>query len=224
MRLLQNIINLHKPVGPTSHDMVDLVRRATGEKTVGHAGTLDPFAQGVLLVLVGREMTRRQKEFMQFPKTYVATLKFGATSDTDDLTGRITELRITNDELNSQSGIRNSVIANVLNSFVGDIEQVPPAYSAVKLSGKKAYEIARKGGAPALKPKTVHIESIRIIRYEWPELEIEVVCGSGTYIRALARDIGEELHCGAYVEKLARTRIGPYTIEEAVHPEDLSIA
>jgi len=207
--LRQPLINLYKPAGPTSHDMVDLVRRLTGERTVGHAGTLDPFAEGVLLILVGREMTRRQKEFMSLEKAYVATVYLGASSDTDDVAGRIT---IHEDTV----PVSQETIARTLSHFTGDIEQMPPAYSAIKLKGKKAYELARKGEVPEMKTRTVHIRSIEIISYHWPRLEIEVVCGSGTYIRALARDIGEELGCGAYVEKLVRTRIGEYRAEESV--------
>ncbi|MDP3963680.1 MAG: tRNA pseudouridine(55) synthase TruB [bacterium] len=228
----QDIINLNKPAGPTSHDMVDLVRKVRGERTVGHAGTLDPFAEGVLLILVGREATRRQKEFMSMPKTYVATLCLGATSDTDDLTGKITdvipaEVGIHDLEVETahgsriKSGMTKEHIEKVLKSFIGDIEQVPPAYSAIKLKGKKAYELARKGITPELKSRIVHIEDIKLLRYTWPKLEIEVDCGSGTYIRSLARDIGKKIGCGAYVEKLVRTRIGPYLIEEAVFPDHL---
>lgn len=223
----QSIINLNKPSGPTSHDMVDLVRRVTGERTVGHAGTLDPFAEGVLLILVGREATRKQKEFMSLPKTYVATLRLGATSDTDDRTGTIQELEIAGQGIvvipvpDRSRGQAPARIRETLKSFVGDIEQVPPAYSAIKLKGKKAYELARKGATPELRPRTVHIEGIKLLRYAYSELEIEVLCGSGTYIRSLARDIGKKLGCGAYVEKLVRTRIGPYRIENATSPEDL---
>ncbi len=207
--------------------MVDVVRRALkeqpaafgktfGEPKVGHAGTLDPFAEGVLIILVGREATRRQREFMGLLKTYVATLKLGETSDTDDPTGNITNLTNLTKHKPSIEEIKKT-----LNEFIGDIEQTPPTYSAVKLQGKKAYDIARRGGQPMLKPKTVHIESIKVTRYDWPFLEIEVACGSGTYIRALARDIGEKLGCGAYVVKLTRTRIGPYSIEDAIHEKDL---
>lgn len=247
---MNKIINLHKPPGPTSHDMVDVVRHVTGEKTVGHAGTLDPFAEGVLLILVGREATRRQKEFMALPKTYIATLHLGATSDTDDLTGRITNHDIRSmgntfvtpakagvQNLNPgsriESGMTREKIESILRMFIGDIEQTPPIYSAIKLKGKKAYELARKGIALTLKSRKVHIERITLLHYEWPKLEIEVACGSGTYIRALARDIGQKLRppsheasagqgCGAYVEKLTRTRVGPYTTENAIHPEALT--
>lgn len=198
--------------------MVDLVRRITGEKTVGHAGTLDPFAEGVLLILVGREMTRRQKEFMAMPKTYVATLHLGATSDTDDVMGKIME----HETWNMKHVIpAEAEIQDVLKTFIGDIEQIPPIHSAIKLQGKKAYELARRGQTPKLKPRTVHIENIKLPHYAWPQLEIEVDCGSGTYIRALARDIGEKFGCGAYVEKLIRTRVGMYQVEDAVKPESL---
>jgi tRNA pseudouridine55 synthase len=215
MQMNNDIINLYKPSGPTSHDMVDLVRRATGERTVGHAGTLDPFAEGVLIILVGRQATRRQQEFMSLKKQYHAVLHLGAASDTDDLTGKIV---VSECEFN----ITEKEIVEILKKFEGEIQQMPPAYSAIKLQGRKAYELARKGIKADLKPRTVKIERITLLNYSWPKLEIEVDCGSGTYIRALARDIGEALGCGAYVEKLIRTRVGEFTSENGILPEKLT--
>lgn len=216
------ILNVYKPRGPTSHDMVDMVRNITGERRVGHAGTLDPFADGVLIVLVGKESTKRQREFMEMEKEYVAKLKLGETSDTDDPTGKIL-----NSNQPSGGETRNiptePEIKKVLSSFVGKIEQLPPVYSAKKIGGKKAYELARQGETPNLKPTRITIHEIALIRYQWPQIEIRVRCSSGTYIRALARDIGEKLACpepgrrgcGAYLESLTRTAVGPFGRETA---------
>lgn len=204
------ILNIHKPPGPTSHDIVDEVRRITGERRVGHAGTLDPFAEGVLIVLVGKEDTKRQREFMEMEKEYVAKIRLGAISDTDDATGIIQKSKLKNKKHISKLKMRQ-----ILNSFTGTIEQVPPAYSAKKIRGKKAYELARRGEALRLAPKKVTIHAIELLNYNWPILDIRVTCSSGTYIRALARDIGEKLRCGAYLESLTRTRIGPFTREKS---------
>lgn len=210
------ILNVYKPAGPTSHDIVDIVRRITGEKRVGHAGTLDPFAEGILVVLVGRDATKRQKEFLMMDKEYRAKIHLGATSDTDDLTGEIR---------NSKHDIRNKIskskIQNILKSFIGEIKQVPPAYSAIKLRGKKAYELARRGEKPELKPRNVKIYEIKLLDYTWPYLEIRVKCSSGTYIRALARDIGGQLGTGAYLDELVRTKIGNFVLQDSIPLKNL---
>lgn len=205
------ILNVYKPPGPTSHDIVDEIRKITGEKKVGHAGTLDPFADGVLIVLVRKEATRRQKEFMGMDKTYIATLRLGATSTTDDVNGEIKniKLKIKNNNLKLK-------IIKILKSFIGETEQIPPAYSAKKIKGRKAYELAREGKTPKLKPKRIKIYEIKLLWYRWPYLKIRVRCSSGTYIRALASDIGRKLGCGAYLERLTRTAIGNFTINNSL--------
>ncbi len=212
------ILNVYKPPGPTSHDIVDQVRKLTGEKRVGHAGTLDPFAEGVLIVLVGKEATKRQNEFLKMDKTYVTTIRLGATSDTDDLTGNIKKQKS-----NIKNTYQKSKIQDILKSFIGEINQVPPIYSAIKIKGKKAYELARSGEKPQLKPKKITIYDIKLLEYTWPHLEIEIKCASGTYIRALARDIGQKLETGAYVEKLTRTAVGKFTVKTSITLEDLKI-
>ena len=205
----KTILFVKKPPGPTSHDIVDEVRRITGEKRVGHAGTLDPFAQGLLIVLVGREATKRQSEFMKLDKEYIATLHLGAESNTGDLTGTISSTRA--------SEINLEPIGKALQKFVGEISQVPPEFSAIKINGKKAYELARAGKEVKLEARKIKIYGIEVINYKWPSLELKINCSSGTYIRALARDIGRELECGAYLEKLVRTKIGEYKLENAIN-------
>ena len=206
---ISGILNIYKPAGPTSHDIVDKIRKITGIKKVGHAGTLDPFAEGILIILIG-QATKLQSKFMEMPKTYLATLKLGAVSDTYDKTGKIQETKYNNQTINK------SQVQKILKTFIGEIEQVPPAFSAIKIKGKKAYELARKGIKPNLKPRKVKIYDIQLRKYEWPELEIKVKCGKGTYIRSLANDIGQKLGCGAYLKKLIRTQIGKFSTNNSV--------
>ena len=219
---MSNILFINKPAGPTSHDIVDEIRKITGEKRVGHAGTLDPFAEGLLIVLVGRETTKRQAEFLKLDKEYIATLHLGVETDTDDVTGKPVTSQATNPYPPSAhpptggGGPNLKTIQKTLKQFTGEINQVPPEYSAIKIKGKKAYELARKGEKPKLEPRKIKIYDIKILHYEWPLLELKIRCSSGTYIRALARDIGRYLGCGAYVEKLIRTKIGKYSLTDAV--------
>lgn len=226
------ILLINKPPGPTSHDIVDKVRKLTGEKRVGHSGTLDPFAEGLLILLVGREATKKQGEFMKLDKEYIATLHLGAETDTDDKTGKPikaqlqtkspkTEFYNTHDR--EYSRIFTKVkIQNTIEKFIGDIEQVPPKYSAVKVGGKRAYKLAREGKKVELKPRKIKIYNIKILSYNWPLLAVKIRCSSGTYIRSLARDIGQELGCGAYVERLVRTKIGNYRLKDTIKVDDIS--
>jgi len=185
---------------------------------VGHTGTLDPFAEGLLIVLVGREATKRQAEFLKLDKEYIATLHLGAETDTGDKTGKFKKhIRLKDDRLTSvYKNINLKTIQQILKRFIGEIEQVPPDYSAIKIKGKKAYELARKGEKLDLQPRKIKIYHIKILDYAPPLLELKIKCSSGTYIRALARDIGRHLGCGAYVEKLVRTKIGKYSLKDAV--------
>ncbi|MEK7122628.1 MAG: tRNA pseudouridine(55) synthase TruB [Patescibacteria group bacterium] len=205
---------INKPPGPTSHDIVNRVRRQTGERRVGHAGTLDPFAEGLLIILVGRDATKRQAEFLGMDKTYEAVFRLGATSTTEDPTGIITERP-------NVDPFPEDLIKKTSATFVGTHDQIPSAFSAKKIQGKKAYELARKGIQPDLKPKQITIHAIEILNYQWPFLTIRTHVSSGTYIRALARDFGEKLGCGAYVETLKRTAIGPYLLNDAQRAEDI---
>lgn len=214
----KNILVVNKPPGPTSHDVVDEVRKITGEKRVGHAGTLDPFAEGLLIVLVGRETTKRQSEFLKLDKEYIATLRLGAETTTGDPTGTVRPYShgpcLPAGGVDPMGG--SSQVKKTIGKFIGEIDQVPPEYSAIKIKGQKAYQLARKGEVPPLKPRKIKIYDIKILKYEPPLLELKIHCSSGTYIRALARDIGRELECGAYVEKLVRTKIGTYSLKDAI--------
>ncbi len=237
---------IDKPVGPTSHDIVDRVRRATGERRVGHAGTLDPFASGLLIIGVGRESTRELGTFLGMDKEYEATFVLGGESDTDDLTGKITPMPFPIPPSlggGSQGGGIEEKIKNAMKKFVGEIEQIPPAYSAIKIKGKKMYEAAREGKPLEVKARTVKIYGYDLIPFETDssipfvgarhgapqrtdepnefetlELRVRIRCSSGTYIRALARDLGRALGTGGYVSELRRTKIGEYKIEDAVPP------
>lgn len=216
------IYNIYKPPGPTSHDIVNQVRRISGDPTsprqngatkgkekVGHAGTLDPFAEGVLIVAVGREYTKKLGQFLKMDKTYRAVVRFGASSDTYDRTGKIVETK-------DAKKVTRKEITEVLKKFKGEIEQVPPPFSAIKIKGRKAYELARKGIVVNLKPRKIKIYSIKILKYKWPYLEIETKVSSGTYIRSLAHDIGKELKTGGYLEKLVRTKVGRFSINKSI--------
>lgn len=209
---MRNMLAIWKLKGPTSHDIVDAVRRITGERCVGHAGTLDPMAEGILVIGIGRAATKQLANEVAKEKEYVATVRLGATSTTDDAEGEI-EIR------DSRFQIRDSDIERILPRFLGRIEQVPPTYSAVKVRGAPAHRRVRQGERVILAPRVVEVRSIEILRYEWPDLELRVICGPGTYIRALARDIGHALGTGGYLTALTRTRIGSYTKTHAVSLE-----
>lgn len=208
---------INKPQGPTSHDIVDEVRKITGIRKVGHAGTLDPFAEGLLILLVGREETRQQQKFMGMDKVYEATFVLGEERDTGDLTGKPigSKFPISDNQTPKEE------IQKTLKKFTGDIEQVPSTYSAKKIRGKKAYELAREGKEVELKPKKVTVYKLELLDYKWPKLKIKTKVSSGTYIRALARDIGRELGVGAYVTELRRTKIGEYKLEDATTIDEL---
>ncbi|MDP3731076.1 MAG: tRNA pseudouridine(55) synthase TruB [bacterium] len=211
------IYNIYKPPGPTSHDIVDLIRKLSGEKRVGHAGTLDPFAEGVLIVAVGREYTRQLGRFLKQDKTYRAIIRLGAETETGDLTSPPKSYPHARLDLGkNRLDLGKKEILEVLKKFKGEIEQVPPAFSAIKIKGRRAYELARKGIAPELKARRVKIYSIKILRYYWPDLEIETKVSSGTYIRSLAKDIGQALQTGGYLEKLIRIKIGRFDIKKSL--------
>lgn len=206
---------IDKPAGITSHDVVHRVRKITGEKKVGHAGTLDPLATGLLLVAIGRASTKRLGEFLKKNKTYKARIKLGAETDTDDSEGAVVH---TNEHI---IPTKADILA-VLQNFHGDIEQLPPAYSALKIRGKKAYEIARDGGTVTLAPRRVQVHTIELTHYEYPYLEFEVSVSSGTYIRSLARDIGRELGTYGHIVALRRTSLDRWSEKDAVSMESLS--
>lgn len=206
---------IDKPATWTSHDVVAKLRRITGVKKIGHAGTLDPFATGLLIVGVERAATRRLDEFKGMPKTYEATVHLGASSDTLDSDGAI-EL-FPNDPQPSRS-----VVEDVITSFLGEQEQTPPMFSAKKIGGKKLYDLAREGKTVERNPVNITIHSIELLKYAYPELHIRVNASSGTYIRVLAADIGESLSTKAYCSNLRRTSIGNATVDHAVTLNELS--
>lgn len=208
------IICVNKPYGWTSFGVVNKVRyfvcRKQGVKKlkVGHAGTLDPLATGVMILCTGRA-TKRIEEFQAHTKEYVATLRLGATTPSFDLEKEV-------DATYPTGHITRELVEETLKQFVGSIEQVPPAFSACKVDGKRAYDLARKGREVELKPKTLVIDEIELLACELPDIRIRVVCSKGTYIRALARDIGIALHSGAHLTALERTRVGDVRLEDCL--------
>ena len=251
---MDEIILIDKPPDLTSFGVVARIRRhltqTTGKKTkVGHAGTLDPFATGLLILGVGKS-TKKLTSFLKLDKTYLATLRLGYTSTTGDPEGEIsiapknsaqntksfTSSKATKSEVQSETaagcgcgvptpvsrpGTKRSpedlgkILCSVLATFVGEITQTPPIYSAIKIKGTPAYKLARKGQTPVIPPRKVTIHSIKIENYNYPNLTLKIHCSSGTYIRTLAQDIGEKLGTGAYLTALRRTKIGDYDIKNA---------
>jgi tRNA pseudouridine55 synthase len=207
------LLVVDKPGGVTSRDVVNRVQNWFPRGTpIGHTGTLDPLATGVLVLCLGKA-TRLAEYVQRMKKTYVARLLLGATSDTDDADGIITP-----SALNATPPDRETV-DRCSQEFVGEIDQLPPAFSAAKVGGQRAYDLARRGREIALESRPVRIYSIKLLHYDYPSLELCVDCGKGTYIRSLARDLGQRLGVGAFVETLRRTRVGPFSAEEAVNTE-----
>lgn len=202
------VLVVDKPTGPTSHDVVARTRRVLGIRRVGHCGTLDPLATGVLVLCVG-PMTRFSRWLTGGDKEYEACFRLGATSDTDDALGEITETP-------GAKPMPRSGIETVLKRFLGVIDQVPPEHSAVRVRGVRSYHRARRGEATGLVARPVRIDRFEITGYEPPRLRVRVQCGQGTYIRSLARDLGRALGCGGLVEQLRRLRVGALTIRDAV--------
>ena len=213
------ILYFNKPLRWTSFDLVNKFRYKLSRKLkvkkikVGHAGTLDPLATGVMIICTGRA-TKRIEEFQYQTKEYVATLKLGETTPSFDLEKEV-------DAVYPTEHISRSMVEEVLTSFVGKIQQVPPVFSACKVEKKRAYDLARKGEEVELKAKTLVIDEIELLNCELPVIKIRVVCSKGTYIRALARDIGVALNSGAHLIALERTRIGDITLDQCMNPEDI---
>ena len=208
---------VNKPKGITSHDVVDKVRKITGEKRVGHAGTLDPNATGLLIVGIGRDSTKLLGKITKnTTKTYRAEIFLGEERDTDDIEGKV---------VSKAKGFlppSESEVRLVLLSFLGEKLQIPPAYSAVKIKGKEAYRHAREGKKITLEPRKVMIHSLKLVEYNFPRLVIDTEVSAGTYIRALARDFGEKLGCGAYLMNLNRSTIGKYSVSGTFKLDDLT--
>ncbi len=206
------IIGIYKPKGITSHDVVDKVRRITGIKQVGHAGTLDPLAKGVLVIGIGKS-TKQLNQIVAKEKEYLAEIYLGEFSKTDDAEGERKKIEF---DIPNLKDIKKTVL-----SFQGEIMQKPPQYSAIKVSGVPAYKLARKGIRVELKPRKVLIKEIEILDYSFPILKLRVVTGPGTYIRSLARDIGKQLKTGAYLSNLERTRVGEFDIKVCLSLEQI---
>lgn len=204
---ISGVLVVDKPVGLTSHDVVQIVRRGTNIRRAGHTGTLDPRASGVLVILIGPAV--RLSEYVSASdKRYQAVVRLGASTDTYDAEGSILSTSTVN--------ITEEQFEKTLQQFVGSIEQVPPPYSAVKVKGKKAYEMAREGEEVNLEPRTIHVYSLDLLEWAPPEAVIDVYCSSGTYVRSLAHDLGEILGCGAHLVGLRRTKSGRFTLRDAV--------
>ena len=210
------VVNLDKPVGPTSHDMVALLRRLTGDRRIGHAGTLDPLASGVLPILVGAA-TRFSEELTGGRKRYAATIRLGASSATDDAQGPITA---GDGPLPDERAIRRA-----LASFVGTFDQRPPTFSARKVGGRTAHRAARDGEALDLQPRRATVDHIDVLDItpggEWTDVTIDLRCGPGTYVRSIARDLGDALGCGGYLAALRRTEAAGLRVDDGVTPEQL---
>jgi tRNA pseudouridine55 synthase len=202
------VLLLDKPTGPTSHDMVALARRALRTRRVGHTGTLDPFASGLLLLCIG-PATRVAEYLSGLDKRYIAQVRLGVSTDTDDFTGRAIAER-------DASAVTRAALDAALAPMHGRVMQRPPAYSAKKREGERAYRAAREGRALEIDPVTVRIDRIEVTRFEHPLVELDITCGSGTYIRAVARDLGEALGVGAHLSALRRTRVGQHGVEDGV--------
>lgn len=189
--------------------MLNQIRKKLGTKKVGHAGTLDPLAGGVLVVGIGREATKQLGIVVAKEKEYVATVRMGMTSTTDDEEGE-------KSVMDAASPPTAKTVAEAVQKFIGTIEQTPPIYSAIKIKGREAYKYARKGKEVVMEPRKVLIKEIELLEYAWPLLALRVVTGPGVYIRSLARDIGQKLGVGGYLADLERTRVGEYSIEDAI--------
>ncbi len=211
---MEGIININKPSGMTSHDVVQHVRRILGEKRIGHTGTLDPLATGVLVLCIG-QATRISRYLEAGEKEYEAVMRLGIKTDTLDAEGRILETRC------SPVPDRNLIIP-LMRRFLGTIMQRPPAFSAVKIAGVPSYKLAREGKAKPNKPRPVTIHALELMDYEYPFMSIRVRCSKGVYIRSLCADIGDALGTGAHITKLERTRSGRFGIKDAVTPGELA--
>lgn len=212
---MNGIILIDKPEGWTSHDVVGKLRGIMRERRIGHAGTLDPLATGLLVVFVGR--ATRAVEFAEADrKEYIAGLRLGVTTDTQDITGRIIS---TEETLPDGQEVRN-----VLNRFKGELEQIPPMYSAIKIGGKKLYELARKGESIERKPRSITIFSLEVVGRSGGDYILDTVCSKGTYIRTLCHDIGAALGCGACMSSLRRTKSGIFSVEDAYDIDEVQEA
>ncbi|MDD3374665.1 MAG: tRNA pseudouridine(55) synthase TruB [Candidatus Omnitrophica bacterium] len=212
---INGILVINKPSDMTSHDVVDVVRRKFKMKRVGHAGTLDPLATGVLVMLLGKA-TKRFVEFSSFDKAYFATMVLGLTTDTADVRGKVIDKK-------SFDHVSEKSFREALAHFTGDIDQIPPMVSALKHNGKRLYQLAREGIKVDLKARRIRISLLELVDFSLPNAKIFLECSKGTYVRKIAEDIGEFLGCGACITQIHRTKVGPFDIKEAKDLNDVSI-
>jgi tRNA pseudouridine55 synthase len=211
---LQGVLNIDKPAGVSSAYVVNGVKRLLPRGTkIGHAGTLDPFATGVLLLLVGKA-TKLCERLMDEPKQYEATVKLGSTTPTDDPESEEVPYP-------GASPVTENAVRAAVAPLVGEILQRPPAFSALKVGGRRAYDLARGGKDVTLEPRKVRVYGIELLEYAWPLVRLRIDCGRGTYVRAIARDLGEALRAGGHLVQLRRTRVGPFVAEDAAKPDEL---
>lgn len=209
----EGIILINKPKGITSHDVVDIVRKKLEIRRVGHAGTLDPLAEGLLIILVGG-FTKLFPRFVDFDKEYIGVLKLGEITTTGDCQGDVIKR-------SDYGQVDKEKIKEVFSSFQGEIEQVPPMVSALRVGGKRLYSLARKGIVVERKPRKIKIHSLEVRKINLPFIEFYVHCSKGTYVRKLAEDFGEFLGCGAHIVKIERLSVGPFKLSEAVCLDDI---
>jgi tRNA pseudouridine55 synthase len=205
--LKEGILLVNKPQARTSFSLIRALRKLTGIKKIGHAGTLDPFATGVMVVLIGRAYTRISSELLMQDKEYFATVSLGVTTDTYDCDGKVVA--------NSKKIPTLEEVEEVIARFQGEVEQIPPMYSAKKIQGKKLYELARNGITIERTSAKVHL-STEILSYTYPNLALRIVCSKGTYIRSIAHEVGQLLGCGGHLSKLKRTRSGRFSLEACI--------
>jgi tRNA pseudouridine55 synthase len=209
---MDGILLFDKPILWTSHDAVDYIRKKIGQRSVGHAGTLDPLATGLLVILIGKA-TKLSNTLISMDKDYSGSMSLGFSTDTQDLEGRISSF--------SESSPEEARVRAVFSDFTGQQSQTPPAYSAVRQNGKKLYELARQGGVTDIKPRDIYISALTITRIDLPEVCFFLTCSKGAYVRSLCDDIGKKLGCGATLSALVRNRIGPFRLTHALKRQEI---
>ncbi len=208
-------ILINKPIGPSSHDIVNILRKITNERKIGHAGTLDPLAEGLLIIAIGRQTTKKINEYTLLDKTYIAEIKLGEETNTYDREGKIVK-KYNIEKINKKD------LKKAIKKFIGQQKQIPPMYSAKKVKGKKLYDLARQDIIIDRESSLIEIKKIKLLKYRWPIAKIKINCSSGTYIRSLAYDLGLELFCGAYLFSLKRSKIGKYKLKNAYNLDKIT--
>jgi len=211
---VEGIVVVNKPDGMTSHDVVAIARKKLQMRRIGHAGTLDPLATGVLVLLLGKT-TKLFNQFVAFDKAYRATLILGTATTSADMQGEIVQRR-------PYDRVARRQVEEVFKSFVGDIMQVLPMVSALKVGGRKLYQLARKGIEVERKPRPIHVHCLELEEFNPPEVKFYLECSKGTYVRQLAEDVGKALGCGACISQIQRTKVGAFCLEDAVDIKDLN--